>query len=186
MLGAPGSGKGTQAMRIAQKYGFAHISTGDLFRKEIASQNALGKEAQSYIEKGQLCPDSLTINMLHDFLSQIPQNNGCIFDGVPRTIQQAEMLAGVDFPKPIPIDLVINLNVDPDEIKSRLLERANIQGRSDDTPEIIEKRLDTYFALTQPLEDYYSSQNKLAQVAGMGTVDEIFHRICQVIDEKRK
>ncbi|MBQ7550822.1 MAG: adenylate kinase [Bacteroidales bacterium] len=184
MLGAPGSGKGTQAQLMAQEFGLQHISTGELFRKQIASKSALGLEAQSYIDKGNLCPDSLTINMLYDYLTHFESAKGFILDGVPRTIQQAEMLDGVGMSESLNVDLVINLNVPEDEIIRRMLERAKLQGRSDDTPEIIEKRIHNYFTLTRPLEDYYQKKSILSQVNGRGTIEEIFEEIKKLIENK--
>lgn len=186
MLGAPGSGKGTQAKILAEKFNLAHISTGDLFRKQISSGSPLGLEAKSYIDRGALCPDSLTINMLHDFLTKLPEVKGHIFDGVPRTVQQAQMLDGVGFPTVLPLHLVLNLNVDADEISRRLLKRAEIEGRSDDTPEIIEKRIQNYFAQTKPLEDYYEKKGILRQINGIGTVEEIFAELCKVVEAEMK
>ena len=185
MLGAPGSGKGTQAKILAQKFNLAHISTGDLFRKQIASGNALGQEAKSYIDRGALCPDSLTINMLHDFLSTMPNVEGYILDGVPRTIDQADMLAGKGMDQSLPIDLVLNLNVDKEELKNRMLKRAAIEGRSDDTPEIIEKRMANYFAQTKPLEEYYEKKGTLRQINGMGSVENITAELSRAIEEAR-
>ncbi|MCQ2263543.1 MAG: adenylate kinase [Bacteroidales bacterium] len=182
MLGAPGSGKGTQAHKMAEKFNLAHISTGDLFRKNIAAGTPLGVEAQSYINRGALCPDSLTIDMLHDSLSKMPDIKGCILDGVPRTTAQADMLEGKGQNQQLPVDLVINLNVDQQEIAARMLKRAQLEGRSDDTPEIIEKRIANYFAQTKPLEDYYAQRGVLHQINGMGSVDDIFDSICKVIE----
>ncbi len=181
MLGAPGSGKGTQAKLMAEKFNLAHISTGDLFRKNISAGTALGQEAQSYISRGALCPDSLTINMLHDALAQMPDIKGCILDGVPRTIEQADMLAGKGVPTSLPIHLVINLNVEQDEIVRRMLKRAELEGRADDTPEIIEKRIANYFAQTKPLEEYYEAKGVLRQVNGMDSVEAISSAIEQVV-----
>lgn len=181
MLGAPGSGKGTQAKLMAEKFNLAHISTGDLFRKNISAGTALGQEAQSYISRGALCPDSLTINMLHDALAQMPDIKGCILDGVPRTIEQADMLAGKGHPSTLPIHLVINLNVEQDEIVRRMLRRAELEGRADDTPEIIEKRIANYFAQTKPLEEYYEAKGVLRQVNGMDSVEAISSAIEQVV-----
>jgi len=159
MLGAPGSGKGTQAKIMAQKFNLAHVSTGDLFRKNIA-------------------------NMLHDCLEQMPEIIGSILDGVPRTIQQAEMLDGIGHDKNLPISLVINLNVDEEEIIKRMLNRARLEGRSDDTPEIIEKRIANYFAQTKPLEDYYAAKGLLRHINGMDTVENISEEICRIIAEE--
>lgn len=186
LLGAPGAGKGTQAKLIAEKFHFAHISTGDLFRNNIKNSTSLGLEAKSYIDRGALCPDSLTINMLHDHLQKLPCDiQGCILDGVPRTIEQANMLAGIDYPHQLPINLVVNLVVDQDEISKRMIKRAEIEHRSDDTPDVIKQRLANYFAQTKPLEDYYAAKGILSNVDGMGTVDEIFARLADVIEKQR-
>ena len=186
LLGAPGAGKGTQAKLIAEKFHFAHISTGDLFRNNIKSNTPIGLEAKSYIDRGALCPDSLTINMLHDHLQKLPCDiQGCILDGVPRTIVQANMLAGIDYPHQLPINLVVNLVVDQDEISKRMIKRAEIEHRSDDTPEVIKQRLANYFAQTKPLEDYYAAKGILRNVDGMGTVEEIFARVADVIEKER-
>ncbi|MBO4645245.1 MAG: adenylate kinase [Bacteroidales bacterium] len=181
MLGAPGSGKGTQAKILAQEFRLAHVSTGDLFRKQIASGNALGQEAKSYIDRGALCPDSLTINMLHDFLSHISDVEGFILDGVPRTTQQAEMLEGFGTTPKLPVHLVLNLNVDQEEIARRMIKRAELEHRSDDTPEIIQKRIENYFAQTKPLEEYYAAQGVLRQINGMGSVEEISAVLCETV-----
>lgn len=186
LLGAPGAGKGTQAKLIAEKFHFAHISTGDLFRNNIKNSTSLGLEAKSYIDRGALCPDSLTINMLHDHLQKLPCDiQGCILDGVPRTIEQANMLAGIDYPHQLPINLVVNLVVDQDEISKRMIKRAEIEHRSDDTPDVIKQRLANYFAQTKLLEDYYAAKGILSNVDGMGTVDEIFARLADVIEKQR-
>lgn len=186
LLGAPGAGKGTQAKLIAENFHFAHISTGDLFRNNIKNSTPLGLEAKSYIDRGALCPDSLTINMLHDHLQKLPRDiQGCILDGVPRTIEQANMLAGIDYPHQLPINLVVNLVVDQDEISKRMIKRAEIEHRSDDTPEVIKQRLANYFAQTKPLEDYYAAKGILRNVDGMGTVEEIFARVADVIEKER-
>ncbi len=186
LLGAPGAGKGTQAKLIAENFHFAHISTGDLFRNNIKNSTPLGLEAKSYIDRGALCPDSLTINMLHDHLQKLPCDiQGCILDGVPRTIEQANMLAGIDYPHQLPINLVVNLAVDQDEISKRMIKRAEIEHRSDDTPEVIKQRLANYFAQTKPLEDYYAAKGILRNVDGIGTVEEIFARVADVIEKER-
>lgn len=120
--------------------------------------------------------------MLHDSLSKMPDIKGCILDGVPRTTAQADMLEGKGQNQQLPVDLVINLNVDQQEIAARMLKRAQLEGRSDDTPEIIEKRIANYFAQTKPLEDYYAQRGVLHQINGMGSVDDIFDSICKVIE----
>lgn len=184
MLGAPCSGKGTQAQLIAQYFAMQHVSTGELFRVQIASQSPLGKEALSYIEKGNLCPDLLTINLLYDSLSHMQSGNGLILDGVPRTIQQAEMLDGKGIDGTLPIHLVINLEVSEEHIIQRMIARSKVQKRKDDTPEIIKTRIENYFALTHPLEAYYQKKGVLQTINGEQTIEEIFSEIKSVIEKR--
>ncbi|HNW67562.1 MAG TPA: adenylate kinase [Bacteroidales bacterium] len=182
LLGAPGSGKGTQAQKITEKYGLKHVSTGELFRKEISLQNELGLKAQSYIDRGELCPDILTIEMLHHYLDLFPEAKGYILDGVPRTIKQAQLLDGVGYPKNIPVDLIIYLSVNQLEIVARMIKRAEIEKRSDDTPEVIKNRINNYFAQTKPLESYYQ-KSKIYKVNGMNDAETVFTDICHIIDQ---
>lgn len=182
LLGTPGSGKGTQAKMIAEKYNLKHVSTGELFRKEISLHNALGIQAQSYIDRGELCPDTLTLDMLNDYLNHFSDAKGYILDGVPRTIKQAQLLDGVGYDKKITIDLVIYLAVNQREIEKRMLERAKLEGRSDDTPEVIKNRINNYFAQTKPLESYYQ-KDKIFRINGMNEPEEVFKDVCTVIDK---
>lgn len=182
LFGAPGCGKGTQAELIAEHYGFAPISTGSLFRQEIAHKTPLGIEAKTLIDAGQLCPDTLTLNMLRQHLQQLNNGNGFILDGVPRTIKQAQMMDGKDFPTPIPVSLVIYIKVNEAEIFARLSERAKLLGRSDDTPEVIKQRIATYLELTKPLKKYYAEQGKLVEINGLQTIEQVFQDICKEID----
>lgn len=183
LFGAPGCGKGTQAEKIAAKYGLESISTGQLYRNEIANKTELGLEAKKLIDAGKLCPDELTLNMLNKRMGEADaSSNGFIFDGVPRTIEQAQMMDGIGYDKPVDITLVVYLKVDNEEVTRRILERAKVSGRADDTPEVIKSRLENYFALTQPLESYYAKQNKIYHVDGMNTIEKVFEDVCKVID----
>lgn len=174
LLGAPGSGKGTQAPKLMEAFKLHHISTGDMFRKEIASQSPIGIKAKSIIDSGGLCPDDVTLDMLNSYLSKLGECKGYILDGVPRTIEQAQMLDGVNYNKPISISKVVYIKIDEEEIIKRILKRAAELGRTDDTPEVAKNRTEQYFKLTHPLIDYYKKQGKLIEINGMQTIDEVF------------
>lgn len=184
LFGPPGSGKGTQSIKIAEKYGFAHISTGDIFRKNIREKTALGAKVQSIIEKGELVPDELLIEILEDALDQHPDVAGFVFDGFPRTTQQAHDLDKMLNKRNESVSLVLALEVNDDEIIGRLLKRAEIEGRKDDTKEVIENRINIYNNQTQPLIDFYKEKGKFTSVNGIGGIEEIFKSICQAIDQK--
>lgn len=181
-FGSPGCGKGTHAAEVAQRYHLQTISTGELYRSEIAAQTELGIMAKKLIDAGQLCPDELTLNMLHNHIESMPETNGFILDGVPRTQKQAEMMDGIGYDKPINIDMVLYLEVTEEEAVRRILERAAISGRADDTLEVIKSRLENYAKLTQPLADYYEKQNKLYRVDAMSTIEIVSERINKVLD----
>ncbi len=181
-FGSPGCGKGTHAAEVAQRYHLQTISTGELYRSEIAAQTELGIMAKKLIDAGQLCPDELTLNMLHNHIESIPETNGFILDGVPRTQKQAEMMDGIGYDKPINIDMVLYLEVTEEEAVRRILERAAISGRADDTLEVIKSRLANYAKLTQPLADYYEKQKKLYRVDAMSTIEVVSERIYKVLD----
>ncbi len=182
-FGPPGAGKGTQAKLIAKEYDFVHISTGDILRNAIAEQTDLGKQAQKYVEKGELVPDSLIIDLIRSVLEKNFNAKGFIFDGFPRTIPQAQafddMLSQLNWE----ITAVIDLEVTDQEIMARLLRRAEIEGRTDDTPQVIEHRLQVYRQNTEPLIDYYLQQGKLYKVNGLGTIEEVNERIKQIINK---
>lgn len=184
LLGAPGSGKGTQAKKIAAKYGLDHVSTGDLFRNEISNHTPLGLQAEEIINRGDLCPDDLTIGMLANHIRKHPESKGFILDGVPRTIEQAEMLDNPEIIQDLHLDLVLDIHVDMSEVTKRILKRAEIEKRTDDTPEVVKARVQNFFALTQPLQSYYYDQNKLMKINGMQDVDHVFADICKSIDSK--
>lgn len=182
LLGAPGSGKGTQAQLIKEKYRLDHISTGDMFRREIASKSEVGLRAKALIDDGQLCPDDLTLDMLNSYLKKFHATKGYILDGVPRTIEQAQMMDGINYTDPTPITIVIYIDIQEEEIVNRILKRAALLGRSDDTPEVVQHRIAHYYELTHPLIAYYQKQNKLYKINGMQSIEEVFRDICKIID----
>jgi len=182
LLGAPGSGKGTQADLLKDKYQLIHASTGDLYRKEMAVCSLLGLKAKSIIERGDLCPDELTLDMLYQFCNTHQNANGFLLDGVPRTIEQAEMMEGKGYPHIIPVSVAIYLTVDEDEVVERLAKRAILLNRADDTPEVIRQRITNYEKQTKPLVAHYHAQNKLFEINGMQSVENVFFDICKIID----
>lgn len=177
IFGAPGSGKGTQSELIIKEYGLDHISTGDVLRAEIKGETELGKIATGYIEKGQLVPDELIIDILAKVLDSKKESKGVIFDGFPRTIPQAKALKKMLNERNTDVSVMLNLQVDEEELISRLLERGKISGRSDDNLETIKSRLEVYHNQTAPLADYYIGEGKHVAIKGMGTIEEIFGRI---------
>ena len=183
LFGPPGSGKGTQSIKIAEKYNLAHISTGDIFRKNIREKTPLGLKVQSIIEKGELVPDELLVEILEDAMNSFEGIEGFVFDGFPRTIQQADDLSVLLNKRNDSVSLVLALDVNDDEIIGRLLKRAELEGRKDDTKEVIENRIGVYNSQTQPLIDYYKEKGKFTSVNGIGGIDEIFNSICEKIDE---
>ena len=186
ICGAPGCGKGTQSDLIVEKYGLKHLSTGDLLRNEIAEKSILGKEAESYISKGNLVPDTMILDILSKAIDeQTKSSNGIILDGFPRNVAQAEALEALMTKLKKEITILIDLNVDDEELIKRLLIRGETSGRCDDNLETIKKRLEVYISKTAPVSDFYKNKNKYAAINGMGTVDEIFGRISSVIDSKR-
>lgn len=185
LFGPPGSGKGTQSERLIEKYRFKHLSTGDLLRQEIAMQTPLGMEAKSFMDKGQLVPDEVVIGMISTALETHKDVTGFLFDGFPRTTAQAEALDKLlDFNK-TGIGVVIALHVPEEELISRMVSRAKTSGRSDDADENVQrKRLEVYTRDTLPVAGHYDGYKKVVNIEGVGTVEEIFNKICAVIDEK--
>jgi adenylate kinase len=185
LFGPPGAGKGTQSERLIKEYGLTHLSTGDIFRANIKGETELGLLAKSYMDKGQLVPDSVTIDMLRTEVLKTNSSKGYIFDGFPRTTAQAEALD--DFLSSIntSITLMIALDVEENELKSRLLKRAEVSGRADDAdPKIIENRINVYNKETAPVKDFYENQNKLISISGIGTIDEITDRLFRAVDSR--
>lgn len=183
IFGAPGSGKGTQSDLIIKKYGLGHISTGDVLRGEIKKGTELGKTAASYIDKGQLIPDSLMIDILAGVYDSFGKDHkGVIFDGFPRTIPQAEALKKMLDERGHSIAAMIELEVPEEILMERLINRGKMSGRSDDNEETIKKRLDVYHGQTAPLVDWYKADGTHHRVKGYGEIDNIFADVCSVID----
>src|SRR5690554_1062286 len=155
IFGPPGSGKGTQSEKIIAKFGLAHISTGDILRAEIKAESPLGKEASQYINRGELVPDATIIGMLENKLSRLSDAKGVIFDGFPRTVEQAKALKEMLKKRNETINVMLNLEVQREELISRLLKRGETSGRSDDNLETIEKRIQVYEDQTSPVIDFY-------------------------------
>lgn len=178
VFGAPGSGKGTQSARLIDEYGLYHISTGELLRDHIARDTALGRVADSYISKGQLIPDDLMIDILEHTLDENPETaNGVIFDGFPRTIEQAKALKKMLARRGSKVHAVVGLEVPDEELVDRLLKRGLESGRSDDNLETINNRLKVYNSQTAPLRDYYTAEGKYHGIKGSGAIDDIFNAI---------
>lgn len=184
LFGPPGSGKGTQAAKLVEKYGIIHISTGDLFRYEMGNNTPLGKKAREYIAKGDLVPDEVTIGMLQNKVNMHPDARGFIFDGFPRNINQAESLDEFLASKDSEIKGLIALNVDEEEIVKRILNRGKTSERSDDNDEsIIRNRIHVYNDETAPVFEYYNAVGKSHLIPGIGTIEEIFRRLTNLIDD---
>ncbi|MBD0830720.1 adenylate kinase [Aestuariibaculum sediminum] len=183
LFGPPGAGKGTQAEFLKEKYKLVHISTGDVFRYNIKNETALGMLAKSYIDKGELVPDQVTIDMLEAEVEKNTDANGFIFDGFPRTSAQADALDKLMESKDSAISAMIALEVDDEILVERLLNRGKTSGRADDADEsIIRNRITEYYNKTAILKDYYSAQNKYFGVDGVGSIEEITERLSSVID----
>ena len=186
ICGAPGCGKGTQSDLLVEKYSLTHLSTGDLLRKEIAEKSELGLIADSYISKGELVPDEMIIDILLKYIeNQHDESNGIILDGFPRTVAQAEALEIMLKNLNKEISVLVDLKVCENELVDRLVIRGKTSGRSDDNIDTIKKRLDVYHKLTEPVNDFYKSRNQYTLIDGMGTIEEIFGRISEVIDSKK-
>ncbi len=184
LFGKPGAGKGTQAEFLKEKYNLKHISTGDLFRYNMKNDTELGQLAKSYIEKGDLVPDEVTIKMLEDDVDKNPDASGFIFDGFPRTTAQAKALDVFLASKEMKIDATIALEADDEILIQRLLERGKVSGRSDDQDEDkIRNRFEEYNLKTAPLKEFYEAQAKFHSVSGIGAIDEITMRLSKVIEE---
>jgi adenylate kinase len=185
LFGPPGVGKGTQSDRLIKKYGWIHLSTGDLLRAEMAKQTPLGIEAKHFIDKGQLVPDEVVIGMIGSALDANSQSRGFLFDGFPRTVAQAEALDKLLTLKKSAINLVLALQVSETELVHRLLNRGKTSGRSDDSDEnIIRARIREYENKTAAVADYYTSFGKVAHIPGEGSIDDIFKALSTEIDGK--
>lgn len=183
LFGPPGSGKGTQAEKLVERYELLHISTGDLFRYEMGNNTPLGQKAKEYISKGELVPDEVTVGMLRNKVEANLDACGYIFDGFPRTIAQAEALDELLNENEASVSKLIMLDVPDDEIVDRILNRGKTSGRADDLDEnIIRNRIEVYKSETTPVFDYYAEKNKSEKVNGVGSIEEIFERLSDEID----
>jgi adenylate kinase len=183
LLGIQGSGKGTQAKRISAEYGIPHVATGDMFREHIAARTELGKKVEAILARGDLVPDKVTAGMIRDRLSQEDAADGFVLDGFPRTMAQAdaldEMLAEVGRP----LTIVFELQVPDDVARERMLKRAREEGRADDTPDVIERRIELYQRETVPIVQHYRLLGILVGIHGTGTMDEVFAEIQQALEQ---
>jgi adenylate kinase len=185
LFGPPGSGKGTQSEKLIARYGFKHLSTGDILRNEIKNGTALGLEAKSLMDQGQLVPDVVVIGMIRAALKQHPDVNGFLFDGFPRTNAQAEALDGLLAEYNTGIQVVLALQVSKKELIKRLLNRGLTSGRTDDVNEaVIGSRIEEYERKTTAVADYYKKFNKVAYIPGEGSVDEIYNALADEIDKR--
>jgi adenylate kinase len=184
LFGKPGAGKGTQAEFLKEKYNLVHLSTGDIFRYNIKNQTELGNLAKTFMDKGDLVPDEVTIQMLQSEVDKNQNAAGFLFDGFPRTIAQAEALDKFLATKNQKITATIALDADDEILIQRLLERGKTSGRPDDQDEAkIRNRYEEYNLKTAPLTQYYSSQNKYFAVNGIGSITEVTHRLSSVIED---
>jgi adenylate kinase len=184
LFGPPGAGKGTQSEKLIEKYQLVHLSTGDIFRANIKGATELGTLAKTYIDKGQLVPDEVTIGMLESEVNKHVTAKGFIFDGFPRTKAQATALDNLLKSKQTSITMMLALEVEEDELKKRLLLRGKDSGRADDqNPEVIQNRINVYNNETSPVKEYYSAQAKYKGIHGIGKIDDIFSALCAKIDE---
>lgn len=211
LLGAPGAGKGTQAKKLIDKYGIPQISTGDILRKNVSEGTPLGKEAKSYMDRGELVPDKVVLGLIEDRLKQSDCRKGFILDGFPRNTAQAETLDGMLKKLNIPLDSALSVDVPKDDLMKRLTGRRTCKKcqqmyniyfsppkkngvcdkcggelfqRDDDKEETIKRRLDVYDAQTAPLIDYYRKSGILKSVTGVGSIDEIFGKVCAALGSK--
>lgn len=183
LFGPPGAGKGTQSENLIERYQLVHLSTGDIFRANIKGETDLGKLAKSFMDKGELVPDSVTISMLESEVNKHPEAKGFIFDGFPRTGAQADALDQFLLTKNTSITCMLALEVNEEELKARLLNRAKTSGRPDDAdPTVIQNRINVYNRETAPVAEFYKTQGKYRGIDGIGSIEEISERLYQAIE----
>lgn len=183
IFGPPGSGKGTQSKKIAEKFNLAHVSTGELCRRAIHNNTQEGVIAKTYIDRGELVPDDTIIDMLDNFLEKLPVDKGLIFDGFPRTVAQAEALIGIMKEHNTKVSVLLNLEVEREELLKRILKRGETSGRSDDNNTTINKRLEVYDAQTLPVIEFYRKKRLYKPIKGIGDIDDIFGRISEILND---
>jgi adenylate kinase len=184
-IGPPGAGKGTQSKRLLGYLGIPHLSTGELLREAKHLDSQVGRLAAQYMDHGRLVPDPLVLTMVGEALERPQFQKGCLFDGFPRTLQQARSLDDSLLTRGTPLDLVLELKADENELINRMLRRAAAEKRLDDNPETIAQRMEVYKKQTAPLLDYYRQQGKLATIDAMGSADDVFSRIKTALDARR-
>lgn len=183
LFGGPGAGKGTQAAKLKEKYSLNHISTGEVIRAEIAAETELGKSMKDYISRGELAPDALVIDIIADYVKSHSDCAGNIFDGFPRTTAQAEAFDKIMTRDGLKVDVMLELVVPEEELVKRLMLRGEVSGRADDANEsVIRNRIAVYNAQTAVVAEFYKAQGKYVAIDGIGTIDEIFDRLCAAID----
>jgi adenylate kinase len=187
LFGPPGAGKGTQAEKLVKKFQLVHLSTGDIFRANIKGGTELGKLAKSYMDKGELVPDEVTIKMLESEVGKYAYPKGFIFDGFPRTTAQAQALDKFLTTKNLSITMTLALEVEEEELTKRILLRGKESGRADDQDaDIVRNRVKEYNNKTAPLKDFYLKQGKLKTIQGIGGIDDIFAALCRIIEANAK
>lgn len=184
LLGPPGAGKGTQAVRIAERLSIPAISTGEIFRSNMAEGTEIGLKAKGYIDRGELVPDSVTNAMVRARLSAPDAQGGFLLDGYPRNVDQVHFLAGLCEDLGTRIDVVVEIQVDEDEVVARMLKRAEEQHRADDTEPVMRHRFEVYHAQTEPVASFYADLDLLEVVDGSGSIDEVSERIFAVLDRR--
>lgn len=186
LFGPPGAGKGTQAKKLVEKYGLNHISTGEIIREEIHRGTPMGLEVKHRIERGELAPDRMVLDMIAEYMEEHRQGGGNIFDGFPRTNVQAKEFDTILANHDLKVDVMLSLKVPDEELMARIILRAE-GGRKDDSDiEIVKRRIDVYNAQTAVVAEYYADQDKYISIDGTGTVDEVFDKLCEAIDRLNK
>ena len=184
LIGPPGAGKGTQAALLSQHFGIPAISTGDIFRYNVKNQTPLGVEAKGFMDRGEYVPDSLTNSLVRDRLSHDDALGGFLLDGYPRTIDQVHELDSILSDSGKRLDVVVQLTADTDELVRRLAHRAEVEGRADDTPDVIRRRLEVYESQTAPLIDVYAARGLVAMIDGLGEIADVTARIVEALDAR--
>ncbi len=183
LMGPPGAGKGTQAAVVSERLGIPHISTGEIFRSNVTQGTELGQQAKTYMDKGEYVPDEVTNAMVADRLGQSDTAPGFLLDGYPRTVEQVGELEKILDRLGTPLDKAVEITADTDEVVARLLKRAEIEGRADDTEEVIRRRMEIYAEQTEPLTAIYRDKDLLVQVDGMGVVTDVTSRLLAALED---